>query len=234
MRFFDQTASHQAFRGYCEKYRNGSFDLKMAAFLLARTEYPDILISRYDAKLACLANDIRDRFSQDKNPDIKKISNFFFKELGFLGNMEDYDNPDNSYLNKIIDCKTGSLFGLSLLFKLVMDLCGYSIDIVGYDGYCLCISRMDGRVRLIDAFNRGELVNPWHFRHHLRKTEKGQSGNHFEPMRSQAVIAHMCNDLACAYRKKKMLLLAKVFDEYALLLGGCFKKPNTKRQKFRF
>jgi len=45
------------------------------------------------------------------------LKEYFLDELGFHGAEEDYNDPGNSYLNIVLDKKTGIPITLSIIFS---------------------------------------------------------------------------------------------------------------------
>src|SRR5205085_1620914 len=89
--------------------------------LLARTQYPDINIEAYAALLDSFAADLRERLDLRREPKqvLTAINHYFFQELGFHGNEQDYYDPENSYLNRVLDRRTGNPINLCLLYLLL-------------------------------------------------------------------------------------------------------------------
>ncbi|MGH7968945.1 MAG: transglutaminase family protein, partial [Limisphaerales bacterium] len=80
-------------------------DLERGAWLLAQTQYPDINIEAYGALLDSFAEDVRGRLEPrvTSQQALKALNPYLFEELGFAGNEENYYDPENSYLNRVVD-----------------------------------------------------------------------------------------------------------------------------------
>jgi regulator of sirC expression with transglutaminase-like and TPR domain len=132
-------------------------NLAEAALLMAAQFYPALDIARYLAWLDAQAERAKERLSPSSSPQlvVSELNRLLFDELGFRGNAEDYYDARNSFLNEVIDRRTGIPITLSLVFMEVAERSGLSVDGVGLPGHF--IVRMRGRdwSVLLDPFNRG-------------------------------------------------------------------------------
>ena len=120
VRCFAQADADTKFLAYCLNHGQ-EFDLEESVWLLARTTYPDINVEAYQAMLDGYAAVLRDRIdpSADGKDTLAVINKFLFEELGFAGNEVAYYDPQNSYLNRVIDRRMGNPIALSLLYIFI-------------------------------------------------------------------------------------------------------------------
>src|SRR5437016_10895469 len=71
-------------------------DIEEGAWLLSRTQYPDINVAAYQALFDSYAGDLRERIDFGSNPEsiLASINQYLFTDLGFLGNETNYYEPD--------------------------------------------------------------------------------------------------------------------------------------------
>ena len=93
-------------------------DLVRIALEIARDAYPTLEPSDYLGKIEALASRIKDRCPKTAKPRqvLGQINWVLFVEEGFQGNREDYYDPRNSFLNEVIERKTGIPITLSVLY----------------------------------------------------------------------------------------------------------------------
>ena len=65
----------------------------------------------------------------------RAINRLLFEEQGFRGNTEDYYDPRNSFLNDVLDRRTGIPITLSMVYMEVARRAGVAIDGVGLPGH---------------------------------------------------------------------------------------------------
>ena len=81
-----------------------------------------------------------------------------FERHGFHGNRDDYYDPKNSFLNEVLERKTGIPITLSVLYMEVAQRIGLVLDGVGFPGHFLVKhTRTDGVEIVIDPFRRGAI-----------------------------------------------------------------------------
>ena len=93
-------------------------NLAEAALVIAGDDYPQLDVAAYLNRIDELAVTFRRRLRADIAPAEKLalLNHYFFGELDFKGNTEDYYDPRNSFLNEVIERKLGIPITLSLLF----------------------------------------------------------------------------------------------------------------------
>src|SRR2546428_13494690 len=86
-----------------------AIDLGHASLLIAREEYPELDVGRYLVRLDEMAEEIRRRLKGGEGAasQIAHLNRLLFDEMGFRGNREEYYDPRNSFLNDVLDRRTG-------------------------------------------------------------------------------------------------------------------------------
>jgi regulator of sirC expression with transglutaminase-like and TPR domain len=134
-------------------------DLGRAALTIALTDYPNLDVLDYLARIDQLAGEVASRL--DSEADIYRsmaaLNYVLFKQHGFHGNRKDYFDPKNSFLNEVIERKTGIPITLSVLYMEVAQRVGLALDGVGFPGHFLVKCVGDGEEIVIDPFDGGEI-----------------------------------------------------------------------------
>lgn len=127
--------------------------LKMAQIL----EYPELNISKYIEKINEIGNSLKIKIGQVKNPTyhISMLNEYLFDELGFDGAEEDYYDPGNSFLNVVLDKKTGIPITLSIIYAEVAKSIGLDLQIIGFPGHV--IVKYKEKI-ILDPFYSGRLL----------------------------------------------------------------------------
>src|SRR5580698_7250480 len=110
-------------------------DVAELALHLARDEYPDLDIADYLNRLADLADQARPHLRGDLERRVAGLSQFLFDDLRFRGNVQDYYDPDNSYLNRVLDRRLGLPITLSVVTMAVAVRAGLTVHGVGLPGH---------------------------------------------------------------------------------------------------
>ena len=132
-------------------------DLAVGALLIARDEYQTLDVAEYLERLDLMANDIRVSLSSETDPItiLEAMNHNLFTELEFSGNVDDYQDPRNSYLNDVIDRRLGIPITLSLVYIEIGRRLGLTIDGVSFPGHFLVRCLTDDGLIVLDPFYRG-------------------------------------------------------------------------------
>jgi regulator of sirC expression with transglutaminase-like and TPR domain len=135
-------------------------DLAKAALLIAAEEYPRIETSLYLEKLDRIADLAREQAAgaETSLDFITAINTTLFDELRFRGNIDNYYDPRNSYLNEVIDRRTGIPITLAVVYMEVARRIGFAVDGVGLPGHFIVKHSDENGEVFIDVFNRGRLL----------------------------------------------------------------------------
>ena len=137
-----------------------SVDVAEFALLLARDEYPDLDIAAYLKLLADLACRVRPKLCGDLEHRVTVLSQYLFDDLRFRGNVQNYYDPDNSYLNQVLDRRLGLPITLSVVTMAVAARAGLTVHGVGLPGHFV-VKAVDGRQEVIfDPFHGGQVLSP--------------------------------------------------------------------------
>ncbi len=94
------------------------FPLLEAATSLAQDEYPDLDVQQVLGDVDQLLARLKRRLPADAAPlqRLRMLNQFFFRDLSFGGNVNDYYDPDNSYLNAVLRTRRGIPISLAVLW----------------------------------------------------------------------------------------------------------------------
>jgi regulator of sirC expression with transglutaminase-like and TPR domain len=136
------------------------FDIAKLALWLARDEYPNLDIEAYLSELAGMAHEARNYMRGSLEARVLGLCRYLFHEMGFRGNIQDYYDPRNSYLNEVLDRRTGLPISLSVVAMAIGDRAGLPIAGVGLPGHFVVKAMAEGQEVLFDPFHGGRQLTP--------------------------------------------------------------------------
>lgn len=140
---------------------DGALDLARAALAIAGDAYPDLdeahHLKRLDDLAAAVCAQVEN--TSDAEALLGALDHHLFEELGYAGNSEDYYDPRNSYLNDVLDRRSGIPITLSVVYIEVGRRAGLSLEPVGFPGHFLVAMRHEQTRHYIDAFNGGRRIS---------------------------------------------------------------------------
>src|SRR6266404_8616530 len=135
--------------------RATGIELDEAALLLARIEYPDLVIEPFLRILDSYAAELDGRSGNF----VVAANQYLFDELGFTGNSEDYYNPANSCLNEVLASKTGIPITLSVVYLEIARRLSQPVFGIGLPGHFI-VQYDDGLYSTYsDPFHSGALLD---------------------------------------------------------------------------
>ena len=190
-------------------------DLAEAALLCAQDNYPDLDIRSQLESLEALAAKLRDRLPADFSVThrLVALNNYLFRELGFSGNMDEYYDPRNSFLNDVLARKTGIPITLSIVYLEVGQRLGLKLRGVSFPGHFLVKVRVTGGELVLDPYAGGRSLSEEELRERLAQfTDKDTAKelpleDFLEPASPRQILARLLRNLKAIY------LDAKQFDK---------------------
>jgi regulator of sirC expression with transglutaminase-like and TPR domain len=197
--FGRQTADNR-FLAFCLK-QGENLDLELGALLLSQTRHADTNLEAYQALLDDFAGTLRERLRQVAGAQavLNTINKYLFVELGLSGNQEDYYNPDNSYLTRVLDRRVGIPISLCTIYLALARRLRLPVAGIGMPGHFLCRFQTSTEEIYIDCFHRGRLMTKADCVHYLL------SGNHelrdesLQPLTPRRSLMRMCGNLHRIY-----------------------------------
>ena len=171
--------------------------LDEAALLIAAHAYPDLDVGFELQLLDGLAEHCPDR-------SLDGWRRYLFVDQGFTGNVDDYYDPDNSFLNQVLQRRVGLPITLSVLGIEVGRRLGLHLQGVGLPGHFLLRDDADPP-RFVDPFAGGALLD----REGCIERFKAVNGDSaafvesfLDPVGPRAILGRMLANLRAIYAAK--------------------------------
>jgi regulator of sirC expression with transglutaminase-like and TPR domain len=178
--------------------------LDLAALELARIQYPELEAEPFLAKLNEFAEQYSGMapFNLSGQNFVRQFHDFFFDQLGFHGNIEDYYNPLNSFLNNVLERRTGIPITLSVVYMELARRLGRDVEGIGLPGHFVVRVTDAEFTSYVDVFDRGRLLTEDEC---LQKAAQ-LTGNHslhpataLKPISKRLILIRMLNNLRGIY-----------------------------------
>ncbi|MEA5536571.1 transglutaminase-like domain-containing protein [Crocosphaera sp. XPORK-15E] len=135
-------------------------NLAKASLIYAKYEYLQLDIDEYIQALDTITEEIKKRLPETRYPlqVIKTINQYLFEDLGFQGNNKDYYDPRNSYLNEVIERRTGIPITLSVVYLEIAKRLNFPMVGIGMPGHFIIRPEFEDAGFFVDVFNEGEIL----------------------------------------------------------------------------
>ena len=122
-----------------------------AAIAIGKVQYPDMDIQEALTIIDALARRLAQR-CVDAGTEIKRLremSYFFYKEMGFAGNVNDFYTPDNSCIHQVLETRRGIPITLAVIYAELARTIGLDVVGVSFPGhFMLKVNLHEGAVVL--------------------------------------------------------------------------------------
>jgi regulator of sirC expression with transglutaminase-like and TPR domain len=198
---------------FAELVINDQFNLAEASLLVAQDVYPDLDIGACLGQLDDMSAAIRKRLAADAFAEQKvlALNYYLFHEMRFAGNVDDYYDPRNSYLNQVLERRTGIPLTLSIVYMEVGTRLGLNLKGVSFPGHFLVKLPVKRGQLVLDPFLGGETQSEADLRQRLAgmlppsEAKSAALERFLEPASSRQVIARMLRNLKNIYMERKKL-----------------------------
>ena len=189
---------------------DAQFALTEAAISLAQDEEPALDSQMVLAEIDAVAQTLKRRIPADAVPvqKLRFLNRYFFQELGFAGNVNDYYASANSYLHEVLRTRRGIPISLAVLYiELAMQI-GLTARGVSFPGHFLVKVKMPQGEVVIDPFTGhslsrdelDELLGPYKRSHGLMGDFDAPLGLFLQAAPARDVLARMLRNLKEIHR----------------------------------
>jgi len=201
-------------------------DLAPAALAIARVEYPSLDSKPYAAMLDRMGEEAAKRLKATTHDPIRAFNEYLYDEQRFVGNRERYDDPRNSFINEVLDRRTGIPISLAVVYLEVARRAGLPVEGVNFPGHFLLRARDGGasdarsQVSIIDPFHGGARLSEYDCRQLLRQhvgDEAAFDASLLAPATRQDIVVRILVNLKRLYVRMRSFPQARFIS--SLLLG---------------
>ena len=222
---------------------DASLPLVETAAAIAHDEFPQLDTQAVLAEIDAMAARLKQRFPVDAVPvqRLRWLNRFFFQELGFAGNVNDYYDPNNSYLHQVLRTRRGIPITLAILYIELATQIGLTASGVSFPGHFLVKLRMNtgqhqGEV-VIDPFSGqslsreelDELLAPYKRGRGLQGDFDVPLGLFLQAASSREVVARMLRNLKEIHRNAQdWSRLLPVMQRLVVLLPQAWEERRDR------
>ena len=181
------------------------FALFEAAVCLGQDEYPDMDVQSVMGDVDLLLARVKRRLASDAGPvqKLRILNQFFFQDLDFGGNLNDFYDPDNSFIHVMLRTRRGIPISLAVLWMELAQGLGLSVHGVGFPGHFLVKVHLPMGQAVIDPLNGkslsreqlSEQLEPFRRRSGLLDEFEAPLGLYLQAAGPREIMARMLRNL---------------------------------------
>ena len=208
--------------------------LAEAVLYIAGDEYPALDAQVYIRSLDEMAREARTRPAggDDAGAALRRLSEYLFLDQGFGGNADDYYDPQNSYLNRVMDRKLGIPITLGIVYMEVARRLGVVLEGIGLPGHFILRHGPPEWELYVDPFNGGELLSRADCERLFQTTFQGQAEFREEfltPCTKKTILVRVLSNLRNVYGQRRDFRRALAATEHIAIVQPDI--PRTFRDK---
>jgi len=217
-------------------------ELEEGVFILAKFGFPDLDTITMRSQLDDMARDIA-ILSGTRSTAFERfmrLRSYLFTELGFLGNREDYYNPDNSFMNKVLESRRGIPISLSTLMMLLGQRLDIPLKGIGMPMHFLLQYDDGTRSFYIDPFTSGMIITTEQCEAMLSSSGIKLTPDMLAPVSNRDILERMWRNLYLAYQQTSQPdqsaivadLLKLVSPEFEINDFGSDEEDDDEEEEF--
>jgi regulator of sirC expression with transglutaminase-like and TPR domain len=189
------------------------FPLLEAAISIGQDEYPDLDVQQVLGEIDQLMARLKRRVPADAMPlqKLRALNQFFFRDLSFRANVNNYYDPDNSYVSVVLKTRCAIPISLAVVWLELAQGLGLAARGVGFPGHFMVkvnlpkgqvvIDPMDGQS--LSREQLAERLEPFRRRSGLVDEFEVPLGLYLQATPAREIIARMLHNLKEIYRTQE-------------------------------
>lgn len=208
---------------------SGGFDLLRGMLIINRYQFPDLNEEKIINQIEAIKREIwlQMMYEASAVEKVKMINHIFYNVYGFSGNTTHHQDPQNSYLNQVLDSKKGNQITLAAIYSIIaqkLDIPIYGVNLPQH----FILAYIDDQEKsegdnnnvlfYINAFNKGYIFGKRDIDQFLRQLKIEPNNVFYEPCSNTEIIKRVLRNLISAYEKagstekvKELVKLLEIF-----------------------
>lgn len=189
-------------------------NLLEAAILISRYQYPDLSVSKVNAQIEKISKEIWLEMNYNLTPleQVNVFNHVLYQLNGFGGNTSNIHDPQNAYLNIMLETKKGNPVSLAVLYLILADKIKMPVYGINLPQHFVLsfhkdlIDRDESEQKLkssvlfyINPFNKGIIFSRDDITLFLKKLNLTPKGSHYLPCDNRDIILALINSLIHSY-----------------------------------
>lgn len=196
-------------------FLSGAFDLLQGVLIVNKYQYPDLDEQKIINQIENIKRDAWMQMNYDMSPveKVKILNHVFYTLHGFSGNTVNHQDPQNSYLNQVIETKKGNQISLAIIYSLLAQKLDIPIFGVNLPQHFILAYKDDsqqmpddyemdnGILFYINAFNKGFIFKKRDVDYFLKQLNIPPQDDFYQPCSNTDIVKRIIRNLVSSYEK---------------------------------
>lgn len=189
----------------------GSFDLLQGLLIINKYQYPDLDEQKVINQIEDIKRDIWMQMIYEMSAveKVKLVNHILYNTYGFSGNTTNHQDPNNSYLNQVLQSKKGNQISLAAIYAIIaqkLDIPVYGVNlpqhfILAYVDESQDSDSESAILFYINAFNKGFIFGRRDVDSFLRQLNIHPEKQFYEPCSNIDIVKRVLRNLISSYDK---------------------------------
>ncbi len=198
-------------------------DLEKGFCLLASIAYPELKQKTITDALDHMAEEVSQLIVQlapQPTKGLNAMRRYLFEKQKFMGNHSNFFDPDNCFINRVLERKTGIPISLSCVYIFIGWRLSLPVHGVGLPGHFVVGHRTPRGVTYIDAFNKGKTLRVKDCEVLVRRMGVPFRQAYLDPMSNLDILArqivnliNIYSDMGLTVKARRMAQLLQMAEE---------------------
>lgn len=209
--------------------QGGAFDLLRGVLIINKYQYPDLDEQKIINQIEAIKRDIwmQMMFEGSPSDQVKLMNHVLYNIHGFSGNTTNHHDPQNSYLNQVLETKKGNHTLLSVIYSVIaqkLDIPIYGVNlpqhfILAYMDEGVNNEFESGVLFYINAFNKGFIFGRRDVDIFLKQLNLKVEKQFYEPCSNEDIIRRILRNLISSYEQLGSMEKVRELTELLNILG---------------
>jgi regulator of sirC expression with transglutaminase-like and TPR domain len=196
--------------------------LEEFVFLIAQIGYPDISLRKYREELGRVESVVRLEYAaaqlESEMDKVQILTAVLFEREGYTGNTAAYFEPDNSYINRVMDRKLGIPISLGAIYLILAHRLNLPVYGVNMPAHFMLKYERFNQEYFIDPFNQGRLLNKEDCLRFLMNAGYGYVEQYLARATNMEIAERMLNNLRNSYHELNLTAQRQMIENYLMLI----------------
>jgi len=217
----DRKKADAEFISFCNR-GSENLNLEKGIWLLTRTVFPHFNQHEYEALLDDYAKHVNTTCDpQQSHPaTLMAINRVLFRGERFRGDKANYYDPQNSYLNRVMDRRLGNPISLCLVYLFVARRLNLPMVGVAMPGHFILRLQSAKFTIFVDPFNGGNFLTHAECAERIKRCGYGFENDFLNPATPRRILMRICSNLHQIYQKEKHLGERDRLQKYLIHLAN--------------
>lgn len=213
---------------------SGASDLLTGVYIIARYQYPELRIEDLERPLEKIIKDVWLELNDNLTAleKVRILNHIIFEVNGFGRNTKDFYNPQNSFINQVLETRRGTPISLAVIYSIIAQKLGLPVlgvnlpknFILAYKDELVTGDRFDEVSETIlfyiNPYNRGTVLGRREIDYFLKQQGIEPQASYYLPCSNIEIVLRILHNLINAYHKSGYRDKAEQFEAILKMISG--------------